>query len=221
MKQNKLLATATLSALTLLAAAPVIADGAGGYDVTITNLTRNQTFTPILVASHRGDLNLVQPGQPASPALTALAEGGDTSLLEGALTGAHRGASIANSGGLLGPGESVTVTVERSRGANRITLASMLIPTNDGFIALDSVAASWGNHETRYTVPAYDAGSETNDESCANIPGPVCGGTGPSPHDVGEGYVHVHGGIHGIGDLESSGFDWRNPVAEVTIRRHH
>jgi len=34
-----------------------------------------------------------------------------------------------------------------------------------------------------------------------------------------EGFVHVHSGIHGIGDLDPETLDWHNPVAEVTIRR--
>jgi hypothetical protein len=34
----------------------------------------------------------------------------------------------------------------------------------------------------------------------------------------GEGFVHVHRGIHGVGDLKPIGRDWRNPVATVSIR---
>ena len=67
--------------------------------------------------------------------------------------------------------------------------------------------------------PGYDAGSEPNDEDCDNIPGPVCGGEGASPDEGGEGFVHIQAGIHGIADLDPAERDWRNPVAEVTIRR--
>ena len=58
-------------------------------------------------------------------------------------------------------------------------------------------------------------------KSCANIPGPACGGAGPSPDaaEGDEGYVHIHPGIHGIGDLDASEYDWRNPVAVIKIRR--
>jgi hypothetical protein len=70
-----------------------------------------------------------------------------------------------------------------------------------------------------YSV-AYDAGSEVNDELCASIPGPDCGGAGAgSPVGGEEGYVHVHTGIHGIGDLDPSERDWRNPVAMITVTR--
>jgi hypothetical protein len=94
----------------------------------------------------------------------------------------------------------------------------MLIPTNDSFVAIQNVALP--RHFAAHVVPAYDAGSEFNDELCANIPGPACGGAGDSEED-GEGYVHVSSGIHGIGDLEAASYDWRNPVARISIRRLH
>ena len=71
----------------------------------------------------------------------------------------------------------------------------MLIPTNDAFVALNGVSLPRANRSTVvHMAVAYDAGSESNDEVCANIPGPVCGGDGSSDGD-GEGYVHVHSGI--------------------------
>jgi len=49
--------------------------------------------------------------------------------------------------------------------------------------------------------------------------GPDCGGAPFSPMDDGEGHIYVHGGIHGIGDLDPEFFDWRNPVAHVEVVR--
>jgi hypothetical protein len=69
-----------------------------------------------------------------------------------------------------------------------------------------------------YTALGLDAGSEYNDELCAHIPGPQCGGAGLSAED-GEGYVHVHPGTHGMADLSRASYDWRNPVAVVTVTR--
>jgi N-methylhydantoinase B/oxoprolinase/acetone carboxylase alpha subunit len=65
----------------------------------------------------------------------------------------------------------------------------------------------------------YDAGTEPNDELCANIPGPVCGGEGGSPDVDGEGFVHIHAGIHDIDDLPAQDYDWRNPGARITITK--
>ena len=190
------------------------------YKVTITNLTRSQTFTPILVASHRPGVSLFETGSPASEEMAALAEGGDTGPLTALLAANHKVVDTANSGGLLEPGASVTVSVSARHGAKRISLASMMIPTNDGFIALNDVRAPKHDNTRHYVSPAYDAGTEPNDELCISIPGPVCGGAGGSPGIDGEGYVHIHAGIHGIGDLDDSVYDWRNPVARISITRH-
>ena len=138
--------------------------------------------------------------------------------LSDALDDSHKVKGIADSGGLLGPGHTVTIKV-RAHGANRVSLAAMLVPTNDAFVALNSVRAPHKGSVT-YTAVAYDAGSEPNDEMCVNIPGP-CGGEGLSMDVDGEGFVHVHAGIHGIADLKAADYDWRNPVARVTIKRVH
>jgi hypothetical protein len=113
----------------------------------------------------------------------------------------------------------------RTRGQfDYITVAAMLIPTNDGFFALNGVAGPSGRRSLTLFSPAYDAGSERNDELCASIPGPSfteCGGPGGGGMVVGgeEGYVHIHAGIHGIGDLNAAERDWRNPVASISISR--
>lgn len=196
-----------------------LASGGAQYEVTITNLTRAQAFTPILVASHRNGVHIFEAGSAASAELSALAEGGDVAPLTGVLEANYKVTDVENSGGLLMPGASVTVMVDAKRGAKQISLASMLIPTNDSFIGLSAVAAPKNGKSVTYYSPGYDAGTEPNDESCANIPGPVCGGEGGSPGAGGEGYVHISGGIHGIGDLLAETYDWRNPTAKIVIKR--
>ncbi len=203
----------------LLSPGAFASDGSGMYEVRITNVTRGQSFTPILVASHRQGVRLFEAGQPASAELAALAEGGATTPLATKLTAMPEVLDTATTGGLLGPGQSVTVRVRMDDGFNHLSLASMLIPTNDGFISLNGVKGPRGREMMEIEAPAYDAGSEPNDELCANIPGPVCGGEGGSPDADGEGYVHIHTGIHGIGNLVASDRDWRNPVAKISVRR--
>ena len=63
---------------------------------------------------------------------------------------------------------------------------------------------------------AYDAGSEANTELCDFIPGPPCGNHVKDSSEA-EGYVFVHSGIHGIGDIDAAMYDWRGPVANVVI----
>ena len=220
---NKVISTILTGVLlTLMTTGPAIA-GHKMYEVTITNLTQAETFTPIMVASSRKSVKLFKLGEAASPELTAIAEGGDVSAMTAMLLANPQVVDVADSSGLvpdglLVPGASVTVTVS-AKGAKYISLASMLIPTNDAFLALNGVRVNGWNDDIQ--VPAYDAGTETNDEDCANIPGPDCGGDGIpfSPGDSGEGYVYIHGGIHGIGDLDPATYDWRNPVAHVKVVR--
>lgn len=198
------------------------------FAVTVTNLTRGQTFTPVLVASHREGVTLFTPGQAPSPELAVLAEEGDVAPLTALLLSSPLVRAVANSGappgGFVGPGQSKIVVVDGGRGADHISVTAMLIPTNDGFFGLNGVRAPRGSEVLSYLSPAYDAGSERNDELCASIPGPFfteCGGPGGGAQPAGgeEGYVHIHAGIHGVGDLEASARDWRNPVALITIRR--
>lgn len=211
----------------LIAAALVVSPLAAADDdhdeeflkVTVTNLTRGQTFTPILVVAHNPRARLFTAGAPASEELATLAEDGNVAPLAAALKRLKAVKGVADSGGLLMPGETTTIKV-KAHGARRVSLAAMLIPTNDAFVSLNSVRAPRHGSIT-YTAVAYDAGSEPNDEDCANIPGPVCGGVGASPEAGGEGFVHVHAGIHGIGSLDPAERDWRNPVARITVRRIH
>ena len=120
-----------------------------------------------------------------------------------------------NDNPLIDPGESVTIYITGNRDYNRLSLAGMLLPTNDTFVAVDSMPLP-RRHATSLAL-AYDAGSEMNDEMCANIPGPPCGGA-PFSDGLAEGYVHISRGISGEGDLKASDHDWRNPVARVTVR---
>ena len=221
MKRNIIILIVFVLAMSLVSV-DSFADGKKAYyELTITNLTRGQTFTPILVASHKNGVKLFTPGSPASEELAMLAEGGDTDPLAGALLKDPRVGDVASSGGLLGPGKTVTVNVSAARRLNYVSLAAMLIPTNDAFIALNGVRAPRGRNMLMYQSPAFDAGSEVNDELCDNIPGPFgCDGTGEGYNpDDGETYVHIHAGIHGIADLDEAEYDWRNPVARVVIKR--
>lgn len=212
----------------LLAPPPATAQGNGQFTVTITNLTRDQTFTPVFVATHRPGIRLFEPGQPALPHVALVAEEGDV----GPLMALARAATPfvhdvtftgAPPGGFVGPGESRTITVGTRPGFDRVSVIAMLIPTNDGFFALRDAEGPSGTGPVMYTSPAYDAGSERNDETCASVPGPnypECGGPGGGGQPSGgeEGYVYIHPGIQGVGDFGPNR-DWRNPVAQITIRR--
>lgn len=200
------------------------------YEVTVTNVTRNQRFTPILAATHTDGVSLFTLGAPASAGLATLAEEGDVGPLSEALAANPDVSDVVSSpapppaDNLIAPGETVRLTIRGDRGIDRLSVAAMLIPTNDAFFALNGVELPRGNQPVSFVAVAYDAGSERNDELCASIPGPgfpECGGDGGGmmPSGGEEGFVHVHQGIHGVGELQPSDRDWRNPVAHVTVQR--
>lgn len=194
----------------------VQADGSRSYyEVSVTNLTKAQIMSPFIVGTHSKSFSLFTLGEEASPELSALAQDADTSGLEILMSEARGSREVAISDGPVLPGETVTVEI-RARKGKYVTVASMLVTTNDAFIGLNGVRVR-GKYNS-YRPVAYDAGAEDNDESCAYIPGPPCGNGGAASEEDGEGYVYVHQGIQGVGDLDTS-FDWRNPVAKITIKR--
>jgi hypothetical protein len=205
--------------VTLALATAAAADDSAFFEVTVTNATAAQSFTPILVATHAVESVLFRLGEPASAELAVLAEGGDTAPLAAALARSGQVLDVQSSNGLLAPGQSSTIRVATRGRFDRVSVAAMLIPTNDSFLALNGMQGPGGGDSMTVLVPAYDAGSEPNDNRCASIPGPVCGGEGTSPNAGGEGFVHISRGIHGNGDLDPAIYDWRNPVARITVRR--
>lgn len=212
---------ASLLLLTLLCG-PTGASAAfvAGYRITIANLTLGQIFSPPLLVTHQPEVRLFEAGEPASDQLALLAEGGDAVPLQdllGTLAGVQ---DSVVAGGPVPPAGSITLDIDGVPLRGRLSAASMLVHTNDAFLALDGVPLPFHRGETAtYFAIAYDAGSELNEEFCEAIPGPACNGDGASPEAGGEGFVFVHPGVSGIGELMPADYDWRNPVAKVVIKR--
>ncbi len=196
------------------------------FEISITNLTNAQIFSPPLVAAHPSGTAAFSAGQSASAGIEDMAENGATDTLADALEGI--GADVEQSGGPVLPGDTVTLTLTTGGGNRLISAVGMLVGTNDAFFGLGAVRPR-GKSNT-YRVVAYDAGTEDNDEICAHIPGPPCAASGNLNPDgaTDEGgnplqldVVHVHRGIQNVGDaaFDSGTYDWRNPVAQITITR--
>lgn len=193
--------------------------------VTITNLTHGIYFTPVISAAHDASTSIFHAAEEASAELQALAEGGDISGISGLLSVAGADIDENPAGGLLAPAKSANFTLSSNN--NYLSVAAMMLPTNDGFIGLDSweIPSEAGT----YTVflNAYDAGTEANDEIIANIPNPIgitsTGASGVTT-EISNTNVHIHPGVlgdddqtGGISDLNSSEHRWLNPVAKLTI----
>ena len=213
-------ARSLISLLVLAGAVTAAHAGPGGlrYEVTITNLTAAQPLSPPIVVTHPRDFALFEPGKQASPALAILAKDGDPMPLADALAGV-RGVHVARDHLPVPPGASTTLEVRARSPHSLLSVASMLVNTNDAFAAIDGARLPRGRYESVVEhAAAWDAGAEANNEDCDFIPGPACGSPGVDAEPL-VTFVHVHPGIHGIGSLLPEIWDWRNPVARITVRR--
>lgn len=206
-------------ATALTTGAPALPAAAQEVEVKIVNITKGQVFSPVIAWSHsRGFTPFFDFGKTASDELRDIAENGDFGLMETLLTADAEVREIATTG-FIRPGEEAVLTLDTADGARQISLASMLVNTNDTFLALRSVGVP--RFSDTFFSPGIDAGTEANNEECAFIPGPACpDGSGNAEASEGaEGYVFIQEGIHGVGDLVASEQDWRNPFAYFEITR--
>lgn len=229
-----------LSKLTLGLLLPGLASStlhAADWDIEIENLTRGIHFTPLLVAAHPEGSSIFELGDAASADLQAMAEGGSIAGLETSLDGLGATQSNNPAAGLLAPGESTNTSLDTDGTSNvLLTIAGMILPTNDGFVSLNALEVPTVAGTYTYYARAYDAGTEGNDEIVGSgtvgeagfpAPAPVAanlgtGGTGLTA--TAEGFVHVHRGAlgdtnntGGLSDLNITYHRWLNPVAKITI----
>jgi len=189
------------------------------FRITITNITRGQIFSPPIVITHNSGYTLFETGEPASPELAALAEDGNPGELINVISTLPAVLDYAVAEGPLLPGNSVTLEVNAYGNFNLLSLAGMLVTTNDAFFSIRNTDLPFSQKSIKLNAEAYDAGSEANSEDCNFIPGPPCGSHNVRDTDEAEGYIHIHPGIHGVGDLIPFRDDWKNPVAEIMIQK--
>lgn len=210
---------ALLALLSAIALAPSAAPaGAVELEVKIVNASRGEVITPPVVIVHNRGFDLFRVGQPASGQLAALAQDGDTAPLAALLPTLPSVHDFAIGASDIPPGASLTLRVEATGDFRRLTVAGMFATSNDAFMSVHGIEIG-GRSPIVAAATVYDAGAEGNAELCAHIPGPPCNNPFV-PNDTGaEGFVTVHAGIHGVGDLAPADFDWQNPGALVAIRR--
>lgn len=147
----------------------------------ITNLTQGIYFTPRLAVTHNSAVDIFQTGEAASTPLTQLAEGGATQPFIDYLNDPSREAnnSATSFGGLLAPATTAAYqSMQVGSNETHLSLAAMMLPTNDGFVGLDSwpIPSEPGTYVVY--LNAYDAGSESNDEIAGNRPNITEAGSG-------------------------------------------
>lgn len=242
------------SSTDILAPSKANAAATHAYEVTIENLTKGQPFSPGIIVTHTKQTRVWEAGSSASDFIINLAEDGlapdnlpDGVTPDGLIEELRQQAGVFqvvatgvpiddNTASILedapDPSSSATFTIEAAANANRLSVAVMIICTNDGFTGLSSVKLPGGFKPAVFETTAYDAGSEPNTEQYADIVDPcqVIGpDTGPPPipngNDTPEGDVGTiqpHGGIQGIATeegLDPALHNWDDPVARITVRR--
>lgn len=154
---------------------------AATIQVTVESLApENGTFlTPVWTGFHDGNFDIYNLGETATPGLESLAEDGDFSILSSEFLGS--GAGIVD-GAVFGspviaPGTTATAIFELDpslTSSRYFSYASMLLPSNDAFVANGNPLAhqifdSDGNFLGADFIIAgsevLDAGTEVNDEA--------------------------------------------------------
>jgi len=228
--KNTLLGSVLIASTVALAPAAV-ADNNRMYRVTIQDATLGQPLSPPVIATHTGEFHLFDLGPVPTAvdddydlyfALATVAETGYPYRLLDEVSAADGVWAAVALLPVLHPGESNSTTISASGDAKYLSVASMLGTTNDGFWAVRGVELPRGMGDTIHVFAnGYDAGSEANAESNTTVGGADGddGELGTGINDgSGEGYIFVHPGIQGVGDLTPE-YDWRDPVVEVTIER--
>ena len=186
--------------------------GAAMYQVKIENLTSGQILSPPVFISHDSSYRLFKMSQFASNELRLIAEDGDNGPAAMRATYSRRVFDVKTAAGGILPGESATVTVRSPRWA-RLSLATMLVQTNDGFVGVNGLRLN-GTSARTYDLRALDAGTEANNEMAAYVPGPPFGGTMRDPTHQ---RISYHPGIQGGADVDPATYGWTGPVARLTI----
>lgn len=214
--RTKLVVLLLMLSLAVVAAAPASSNTftrAGTYRITIHNLTSGQPLSPPVAATHRffGPA-IFRVGHAARPGIELIAENGDNSMLAAFLDGMRRVHDVVALDAPIPPGQSASFEIDARHG-DRLSLAAMLVCTNDGFTGVVRQRLTPGTHP----LHAYDAGTEANAEAAEFLVPPCLGGQNLNdPIDTNE-VVTAHPNIFGGVDLDPAVHGWTGPVAELEI----
>ncbi|MGI9594525.1 MAG: spondin domain-containing protein [Acidimicrobiales bacterium] len=181
--------------------------------VEITNLAPadGTLQTPVWVGAHDGSFDLYDRGAPISPELERLAEDGNTGPITELFADSGAGTDSTSTGGPFAGGETRTATflVDTTRGESQyFSYASMVIPSNDAFVANGNPTAhKIFNDRGRFMPVSFivsggevlDAGSEVNDEIPENTA--ALAQSAPDTGVTENGVVTLHEGFQPGGNI--------------------
>ncbi len=194
------------------------------FNVEVTNLSNHQPIAPVAAVLHKSGYDGFSLGAMASAGLELLAEAGDPSAFIAEADADNKVIKTASATGVITPGGNETIKVQGISPNPRLSLAGMLVNTNDGFIGLDDVDISELAIGESVVLHArvYDAGTEANSETAATVPGQ--GGAGMDAARDDRDFIAVHPGVVSQDDgLTTSALDashrFDNPAARIVITR--
>lgn len=208
-----------ISALAILIASSFA--NAHNYEVTIENITEGQGFSPPIIAIHKRRYDFLKNGTAASAGVMLLAEDGNPLIWNRELKREQLVVNSTTGQGLTNPGTSriFTVTAPNGNPNLRISVALMLVTTNDGLTVVESkrLPKNVGDR-VEYLGKEYDSGTEFNSELGSTIPLPA-NNFHVRDFEKAEGFIHRHKGIQGNGDYSPADYGFQNGASKVTIER--
>jgi len=200
-------------------------DTTNSYKVSLKNLTYSQPLSPMVVSYHKNSESLYALGEAVDVSFEKLAEGGSNSELITSLNANSNVSSVVGGNAVIPPAKTDSIVITGTP-TDCISAVSMLVNTNDAFVGKNCLSVSSLQVGERVVVnlPAYDAGTESNLESSATIPGPVAGGEGFNAQRDDSNFVTIHPNVVTKDDGLSSSVltqshRWDNPTAELVIER--
>ncbi len=232
----------SVGAIVLSMMSGAAAAGNADLSVTIENMgpAGGFSFTPLWLAAHDGGFDAFDAGSAGGPGITAIAEGGDTSVISATFAGSGVDATIAQTTGapVFSPGESQSAVFNvGDASVNRyLSFASMVVPSNDLFFGNDDAMAyevfdAAGNFNGPFEIlifggDVYDNGSEIND-AAGGAAFSALGGSGVSEGGVitrffdgagAQAYLASFLGTETAdGNTIGAGFDESTLIARITV----
>jgi hypothetical protein len=202
------------------------------YRITLENRTTGQVLSPGVAATHTKKVTVWTEGSPASEGIRLIAENGEQAVAISELTGRPGVFDVVDIavptnrvGGSAPLPNPQSFEIEASANANRLSLAVMLICTNDGFTGVSGIKLPGGFRAEVHEVGAWDSGTEQNNEEFDQIvdacttAGPVVAPPDGNGRVATNGVILDHPNIQGVGDLSVALHGWSFPVARITVQR--
>lgn len=132
-----------------------------------TNFPGNSHFSPLVGLTHNADGFIFKPDTAASAGMVSMAETGSKFQLKeeiSAIQNAGNSNYLIDESGVSGSAKSVTFTFEASQAFSLLSVVSMVAPSPDWFIGLESLPLftdnQWLESQT-IQLKVYDAGSDS------------------------------------------------------------